>query len=172
MVKKRVIPMHLNHTVHQPCARRGRKRMLFEEEEVLVIVQSLQSCPTLGDLQTAACQTPLYMGFSRQEYWRELACPLPRDLPNSGIESMSLISPALASRFFTTSAKRLKTRSFPNCLGRQQYSGLKARYYILHRPSPWKRNSKKQSGCLRRPYKQLCKEEKRKAKEKRKDISI
>ena len=34
------------------------------------------------------------------------------------------------------------------------------------RPSPWKRNAKKQNGCLGRPYKQLWKEEKRKAKEK------
>ena len=40
------------------------------------------------------------------------------------------------------------------------------------RPSPWKRNAKKQNGCLGRPYKYLQKEEKRKAKEKRKDISI
>ena len=40
------------------------------------------------------------------------------------------------------------------------------------RPPPIKRNAKKQNGCLRRPYKYLRKEEKRKAKEKRKDISI
>ena len=40
------------------------------------------------------------------------------------------------------------------------------------RPSPWKRNAKKQNGCLGRPYKWLWKEERRKAKEKRKDISI
>ena len=40
------------------------------------------------------------------------------------------------------------------------------------RPSPWKRNAKKQNGCLGRPYKLLQKEEKQKAKEKRKDISI
>ena len=40
------------------------------------------------------------------------------------------------------------------------------------RPTPRKRNAKKQNGCLRRPYKYLCKEEKLKAKEKRKDISI
>ena len=38
--------------------------------------------------------------------------------------------------------------------------------------SPRKRNAKKQNGCLRRPYKQLRKEEKPKAKEKRKDINI
>ena len=40
------------------------------------------------------------------------------------------------------------------------------------RPSPWKRNAKKQNGCLRRPYKQLRKEEKLKAKEQRKDTPI
>ena len=29
------------------------------------------------------------MGFSRQEYWNELPCPPPRDLPNLGMEPMS-----------------------------------------------------------------------------------
>ena len=40
------------------------------------------------------------------------------------------------------------------------------------RPSPRKRNAKRQNGCLRRPYKQLRREEKQKAKEKWKDIPI
>ena len=35
-----------------------------------------------------------------------------------------------------------------------------------------KRNAERQNGCLRRPYKSLRKEEKQKAKEKRKDIPI
>ena len=39
-------------------------------------------------------------------------------------------------------------------------------------PSPRERNAKSQNGCLRKPYKQLIKEKKQKAKEKRKDISI
>ena len=38
------------------------------------------------------------------------------------------------------------------------------------RPSPRKRNAKRQNGCLRRAYKQLRKEKKPKAKEKRKDV--
>ena len=33
---------------------------------------------------TVACQAPLFMGFSRQEYWSGLPCPLPRDLPTQG----------------------------------------------------------------------------------------
>ena len=32
-----------------------------------------------------------------------VACPPPGDLPNPGIKPMSLISPALAGRFFTNS---------------------------------------------------------------------
>ena len=40
------------------------------------------------------------------------------------------------------------------------------------RPSPRKRNAERQNGCLKKPYKYLRKEEKRKAKEKRKDILI
>jgi len=44
------------------------------------------------------------MGFSRQEYWSGLPCPPPGDLPNLGIESMSLMSPTLPGGFFTTSA--------------------------------------------------------------------
>ena len=42
---------------------------------------------------------------------------------------------------------------------------------LWSKPSPRKRNAKKQNGCLRRPYKQLWKD-KWKAKEKRKDIPI
>ena len=53
---------------------------------------------------TVACQAPLFMGFSRQEYWSGLPCPPPGDLPNLGIESTSLMSPTLPGGFFTTSA--------------------------------------------------------------------
>ena len=39
--------------------------------------------------QTIACQAPLSMEFSRQEYWCKLSCPLPGDLPNPGIKPAS-----------------------------------------------------------------------------------
>ena len=42
------------------------------------------------------------MEFSRQEYWSGLLFPPPGDLPDPGIEPTSLMSPALASMFFTT----------------------------------------------------------------------
>jgi len=41
------------------------------------------------------------MGFSRQEYWSGLPFLYPEDLPDPGIEHMSLTSPALTGRFFT-----------------------------------------------------------------------
>ena len=51
---------------------------------------------------TVTHQAPLSMEFSRQEYLGGLTFPPPGDLPDPGIESTSLASPALAGRFFTT----------------------------------------------------------------------
>ena len=53
---------------------------------------------------TVACQAPLSMEFSRQEYWHGLPFPSPVDLSAPGIKPASLMSPALAGWFFTTSA--------------------------------------------------------------------
>ena len=54
-------------------------------------------------LWTVALQAPLSMGFSRHEYWSGLLCSPPGDLPDPGMEPSSLMSLALAGRFFTTS---------------------------------------------------------------------
>ena len=48
---------------------------------------------------TVAHQTPMSMGFSRQEYWSGLPFPTPGDLPNPGIKPTS---PPLAGGFFLT----------------------------------------------------------------------
>ena len=40
------------------------------------VAKSLQSCPTLCDPIDSSPQAPLSMGFSRQEYWSGLSCPL------------------------------------------------------------------------------------------------
>ena len=58
-----------------------------------------KSCPTLVTPWTVACQAPLSMGFSRQEYWSGLPFPSPGDLPNPGIEPGS---PALQADSFPT----------------------------------------------------------------------
>ena len=57
---------------------------------------------SVHDLRTRVHQAPLYMGFSRQEYWSGLPFPSPRDLPVPGIEPAPPVSHALAGRFFTT----------------------------------------------------------------------
>ena len=54
-------------------------------------------------LETGAPQAPLSMGFSRQEHWSGVPWPPPGHLPDSGIKHTSLMSPALAGGFFTTS---------------------------------------------------------------------
>ena len=41
-----------------------------------------KSCPTLAIPRTLACQVPLSMGFSRQEYWRGLPFSSPGDVPS------------------------------------------------------------------------------------------
>ena len=48
-----------------------------------------KSCPTLATSWTIACQAPLFMGFSRQEYWSGLPFPSPGDVPDPGIEIQS-----------------------------------------------------------------------------------
>ena len=50
---------------------------------------------------TIALQAPLSMGFSKQEHWNGLLFPPPGNLPNSEIKPASIVSPALAGRFFT-----------------------------------------------------------------------
>ena len=45
--------------------------------------KSLQSCLILCDLWMVACQVPLSMGFSRQEYWSGLPCPPPGESSQS-----------------------------------------------------------------------------------------
>ena len=64
-------------------------------------------CSVMSDSLTPhrlkPCQAPQSMGVSRQEYRSGLPFPFPGNLPDSGIEPMSLVSPALAGGFFTTS---------------------------------------------------------------------
>ena len=64
------------------------------------ICMHAQSCLTLWTPWTVACQALLFMEFSRQEYWNRLPFFSPGELPNSAIELESLVSPALAGRFF------------------------------------------------------------------------
>ena len=53
-----------------------------------------------------ACMAPLSKGFFRQKYWSALSFPPPGDLPDPGIEPMSVTTLAPADKFFTTSVTR------------------------------------------------------------------
>ena len=68
-----------------------------------VCARSLNCVRLFATPWIVACQAPLSMGFSRQESWSELPFHSPGDLPHPGIEPPSLLSPASAGRFFTTS---------------------------------------------------------------------
>ena len=61
-----------------------------------------QLCPTLCSPMTVACQSPLFMKFSRQEYWSELSFPTTGDLLHPGmnlgllnwqVDSLPLVPP-------------------------------------------------------------------------------
>ena len=70
---------------------------------LLIRASILVSCIWLfATLWTLSHQASLSMGFSQQEYWSGLPFPSLGDLPDPGIEPASLLSPALAGRFFTT----------------------------------------------------------------------
>ena len=64
--------------------------------------QSLSCVQLFVTPWTVARQPPLSMRFSRQEYQSGLPRPPSKDLPDPGIEPLSLMSPALAGRFSTT----------------------------------------------------------------------
>ena len=57
------------------------KRLSFESERVSYSVVS-----NSVSLWTVVPQAPLFMGFSRQEYWSGLSCPPPGDLPDLRME--------------------------------------------------------------------------------------
>ena len=61
-----------------------------------------QICPIFATPCTAAHQSPLSVGFSRQESWSGLPFPSPGDLPDPGIEPTPPEPPALAGRFSAT----------------------------------------------------------------------
>ena len=62
--------------------------------------------PTLVTPWTVACQAPLSMGFSRQEYWSGLPLSSLEDVPDPGMEPRSpalqadSVLPELAGKLF------------------------------------------------------------------------
>ena len=85
------------------------------------------------------------MGFPRQEYCSGLPFPPPRDLSDPGIKPTSPVSPALASRFFTTESpgKPSSGRKESICRKTTEQSEYPKAWRLLlkshhfHSPVPW-----------------------------------
>ena len=71
--------------------------------DTCILLSHFSSVWLFAILWTGAHQTALSMVFTRQEYWNWKPCSSPGDLPDPVIETVSLMSPVLASEFFTTS---------------------------------------------------------------------
>ena len=80
------------------------KESLIRETLMLLLLIRFSRVQLCATLWTAAHQAPLSTAFSRQEYWSGLPFSPPGDLPDPGMEPVSLTSPALAGRIFTPSA--------------------------------------------------------------------
>ena len=70
----------------------------------------------LWDPMTVACQAPLSMGFSKQEYWSRLPFPFPGDLPDPRTEPTFPVSPTLGGRFFTVESPGKPRKLITYCL--------------------------------------------------------
>ena len=61
---------------------------------------------------TVVSQAPLSMGFSREEHWSRLPCPLPGDLPDPGIDPESLMSVSCIGRWVLYHQRHLRSPGF------------------------------------------------------------
>ena len=81
-----------------------------------VCAKLLQAYQTLCDPMDYSPSGSLPMGFSRQEYWSRLPCPPPGNLPDIGMEPMSLMSPSLAGGFSTAGTTWERGTTLPQLL--------------------------------------------------------
>ena len=81
----------------------------------------------ISDSLQPPCQAPLFIEFSRQEYWGGLPFPSPGDLPNPGIKPESPALQAVSCTvggFFITDPHKLP----------QRYQTSKLNYFPIKTP--------------------------------------
>ena len=88
--------VYLRNTAH-------KLKEIYHNYWVLYIQNRFNCVQFFATPWTVACWAPLSLGFSRQRYWSGLPFPHPGDLPDPGIEPVSLMSPVLSGGFFNTS---------------------------------------------------------------------
>ena len=76
--------------------------LCFQQLFKLKWVKSWSRSVVSDSLRPHGHQAPPSVGFSRQEYWSGLPFPSPWNLPDPGIEPVSLASSASAGGFLTT----------------------------------------------------------------------
>ena len=81
----------------------GKKNQFDSLKDCVFVCLVISVMSDIAILWTVAHQTPLSIGFSRQEYWSGLRCPPPGDLPDAEIE---LASPALQVDSLSTEPPR------------------------------------------------------------------
>ena len=79
-------------------------------------------CDTFVTKWTVACQAPLFMGFSRKEYWSAVPFPSPGDFSHPEMKSAL---PALQADSLPLShlGSQNKNKKIPCCLGYSLHAG-------------------------------------------------
>ena len=114
-----MLPLHLNPTLFSRdihCLQFGLYLISFNHllYHLLLLLLTHFSCVWLCAVPwTAACQALLTIEFSMQEYWSELPCPFPGDLPDPGISPRS---PPLQADSISLSHQGSPTLSFTHIL--------------------------------------------------------
>ena len=85
-------------------------------------------------------QAPLSMGLSKQEYWSGLPCPPPGDLPNPGIEPVSL-HVSCTGRCFATSTTLIALSIYSSCWGLRGLGPMETAAIIRLQRWEWRRGS-------------------------------
>ena len=117
------------------------KRLKCQEQTTNQKNVSSLSCVRLSVTPwTEADQAPLFMGFSRQEYWSGLPFPSPGDLPHPGIEPGS---PALQAVALPSKPPGIKLVSPPNL----KSLGSKPKDLINHRLGVFRKFQKQTRIC-------------------------
>ena len=79
----------------------------FHQKKYRCVLSPFSRVRLFVTLWTVGHQTPLSMGFSRQEYWSGLPCPSSGDLPNSGIETESPVALLLQADSYCWATREL-----------------------------------------------------------------
>ena len=98
----RIFPRITQYTIHySPVCHDSHRKVLGNKEEY-VVCMCAQPRPTLYDPMDCSPPGPSVHAIFKQGYWSGLPFPTPGDLPDSGIEPVSFVSPASAGGFFAT----------------------------------------------------------------------